>query len=160
MRIRRALLFPVLFGVAFSSAPNFRLATTFAQGTAFTYQGRLSDNGVPANGNYDVQFALYFTNVTGSIIAGPVTDNATPVSNGVFTAAVDFGQGVFTGANYWLETAVRTNGGGAFIKLSPRQPLTPTPYAAFANSASNLTGILPVAQLGGTVPLGNCRREW
>ncbi len=27
-----------------------------AQTTAFTYQGRLTDNGVPANGNYDLLF--------------------------------------------------------------------------------------------------------
>ena len=27
-----------------------------AQGTAFSYQGRLTDNGSPANGNYDLRF--------------------------------------------------------------------------------------------------------
>ena len=32
--------------------------TVYAQGTAFTYQGRLTDNGGPANGNYDLQFVL------------------------------------------------------------------------------------------------------
>ena len=30
-----------------------------AQGTAFTYQGRLNDNGAPANGIYDLQFRIY-----------------------------------------------------------------------------------------------------
>jgi len=30
-----------------------------AQTTAFTYQGRLSDTNVAANGPYDFQFALY-----------------------------------------------------------------------------------------------------
>ena len=30
-----------------------------AQGTAFTYQGRLNDGGSPATGNYDLTFALY-----------------------------------------------------------------------------------------------------
>ena len=33
-------------------------ASTFAQGTAFTYQGRLLDTGSPANGNYDMRFYL------------------------------------------------------------------------------------------------------
>lgn len=153
MKIRREFLLALLFWITFFLAPDFRLETTSAQGTAFTYQGRLGDDGVPANGSYDVQFALYGTNVTGSIVAGPVTNLATVVSNGLFTATVDFGNGVFNGVNYWLETAVRTNGGGAFVKLSPRQLLTVAPYAIFASSASNLTGTLPVAQLDGTVPL-------
>jgi hypothetical protein len=30
-----------------------------AQGTAFTYQGQLQNNGSPANGNYDFTFALF-----------------------------------------------------------------------------------------------------
>ena len=30
-----------------------------AQGTAFTYQGRLIDNGVPATGSYDLRFVLF-----------------------------------------------------------------------------------------------------
>src|SRR5712691_3127220 len=30
-----------------------------AQTTSFTYQGRLTDGGTPANGNYDLQFALF-----------------------------------------------------------------------------------------------------
>jgi hypothetical protein len=153
MKIRREFLLAASFWLVLFSTTEFRLSTTFAQGTAFTYQGRLSDNSAPANGIYDVQFALFPTNVTGSIVAGPVTNMATAINNGIFTANIDFGQGVFTGANYWLEVAVRTNGGGTFIKLSPRQPLTPAPYAVFANSASNLTGTLPVGQLGGTVPL-------
>ena len=34
-------------------------ATLRAQGTAFTYQGRLADNGAPANGAYDFQFTIF-----------------------------------------------------------------------------------------------------
>ena len=153
MKIRREPLLATLFLLTLVSTPNFRLSTTFAQGSAFTYQGRLSDNGASAGGSYDVQFTLYPTNVTGSVVAGPVTNMAMAVSNGFFTAIVDFGHGVFTGSNYWLEMAVRTNGGGTFTKLMPREPLTSVPYAVFANSASNLTGMLPAGQLGGTVPL-------
>jgi len=42
---------------------------------------------------------------------------------------------------------VRTNGGGAFTALSPRQQLTPTPYAEFATTASNVSGSISFAQL-------------
>src|SRR5258706_10551766 len=37
----------------------FSLSTALAQGTAFTYQGRLNSGGNPANGRYDLTFALY-----------------------------------------------------------------------------------------------------
>jgi hypothetical protein len=33
--------------------------TSAAQGTAFTYQGRLFDAGNPANGKYDLRFNLW-----------------------------------------------------------------------------------------------------
>ena len=38
----------------------------FAQGTAFTYQGRLNNNGSPANGSYDLAFTLFNTNISGA----------------------------------------------------------------------------------------------
>ncbi len=31
----------------------------YAQGTAFTYQGRLNSGGVPANGTYDFVFTIF-----------------------------------------------------------------------------------------------------
>jgi hypothetical protein len=120
-----------------------------AQGTAFTYQGRLNDGASPANGTYDLRFAIYdSTNNPGVLIAGPVTNSAATVSNGLFTATLDFGN-VFDGTARFLEIAVRTNGGVSFVVLTPRQALTPTPYAIFANSASNLLGALSPSQLSG-----------
>ena len=115
---------------------------SFAQGTAFTYQGSLMKGGLPANGSYDLTFTLFNTNSSGSAIAGPVTNSATAVSNGLFTTTIDFGAGVFAGSNYWLEIAVQTNGGSGFTTLAPRQPVTPTPYAIYsanAGSASTAT---------------------
>ena len=85
--------------------------------------------------------------------AGFLTNSATVVSNGLFTVTLDFGAGVFDGTTYWLQIGVRTNGVGGFNALSPRQQLTPAPYAIMANTASNLLGTLPAAQLSGTVPL-------
>jgi hypothetical protein len=123
-----------------------------AQGTAFTYQGRLDADGSPATGNYDVQFTLFATNNGGTAIGRAVTDGGIAVTNGLFTAAVDFGAGVFTGTNYWLDLAVRTNGASSFTELTPRQALAPIPYAVFANTASNLSGTLSVSQLNGTLP--------
>ena len=34
-------------------------SVALGQTTAFTYQGKLTDGGNPANGSYDLQFALF-----------------------------------------------------------------------------------------------------
>ena len=116
--------------------------SALSQGTAFTYQGRLGAGGVPANGSYDLTFTLFATNANGIAIAGPVANNATAVSNGLFTTTIDFGAGIFVGGSNWLEIAVSTNGANTFTTLTPRQRLTPVPFAIFANTASNLSGIV------------------
>jgi trimeric autotransporter adhesin len=123
-----------------------------AQGSAFTYQGQLMESNTPANGSYDLQFIIYDASVGGSEIGPVVTNTATPVVNGLFTVTLDFGAGIFTGSNDWLDIAARTNGSGTFTELSPRQQLTPTPYAIFAEGAdaTGLTGTIPTASLSGT----------
>lgn len=109
-----------------------------AQGSAFTYQGRLNDNGIPATGIYDLRFTAYDAPANGSIAGVPLISSAAGVSNGLFTVMLDFGANVFTGPARWLEISVRTNGGASFVPLSPRQLLTPAPYAIFAATASNV----------------------
>ena len=115
-----ALVAGVIFTLGFS------LATTFAQGTAFTYQARLNDGMTGANGTYDVRFAIYDALTVGAQQGTMLTNAATAVSNGLFTVMLDFGN-QFTGANRWLEIGVRTNGSGVFATLAPRQKLTATP---------------------------------
>src|ERR1019366_531648 len=107
------------------AAFNFQPSTAFAQGTAFTYQGQLQNNGSPPSGTYNLTFSLFNTNASGVSIAGPVATNGVIVTNGLFTVQVDFGAGVFTGTNYWLEIGVETNGASLFATLAPRQQLTP-----------------------------------
>jgi hypothetical protein len=135
-------------------AINLHPSSAFAQGTAFTYQGRLNDGANAASGFYDLTFALYDTNQPpGNLIAGPVTNSATAVSNGLFTTMIDFGAGIFTGTNYWLEIGVQTNGGSGFTTLTPRQPLTPAPYALMAGSV--VSGGLAAGTYGNAVTLNN-----
>jgi hypothetical protein len=117
------------------SALNQPLSTAFAQGTAFTYQGRLNNGANPAGGIYDLRFTIYDAATNGNTVSGVLTNAATAVSNGLFTVTLDFGSGVFYGANYWLDIGVRTNGPGAFTPLTPRQALTPTPYAIYSATA-------------------------
>jgi hypothetical protein len=127
-------------------------STCQAQGTAFTYQGRLESGGAPANGSFDLRFILYNAEAGGSQVGAILTNAATAISNGLFTVTLDFGAGVFTGADRWLEIGVRPSGGGAFTTLSPRQKLTATPYAI---TSANLSGTLAASQLSGTIPSAN-----
>src|SRR5208283_5578753 len=146
--------------------------TAFAQGTAFTYQGQLQNNGSLASGTYNLTFSLFNTNTGGTAVAGPVTNSAVFVTNGLFTVLIDFGPGVWNGETNWLEIGVETNGASPFTTLAPRQQLTPAPYAIYAESvpAAGISGTLTNGQLahsavtvdagpgfsgGGKVALGN-----
>jgi hypothetical protein len=139
-----------LLTLALVSTLNPQLSTLLAQGTAFTYQGRLDNNGSPANGSYDLTFGLFSVSNGPGQVGITLTNLSTGVNGGLFMTTLDFGPGIFTGTNLWLEIAVRTNGAAGFSTLSPRRQLTPTPYAIFANSANNLVGPLGSAQLTGT----------
>lgn len=127
----------LVFACLLGSANQLR-----AQGTVFTYQGRLQSGTNVANGSFDLTFSIC-TNASGtSQVGNTITNIATPVANGMFTVTLDFGSGTFDGNPRWLEIAVRTNGGGAFTTLSPRQPLTAAPYAIYAGgvSAAGISG--------------------
>ncbi len=126
-----------------------------AQSTAFTYQGLLDTVGSPARGNYDLRFGLYPTNSGGAPVANLITNAAVPVSNGVFTVTVDFGE-AFNGASYWLEIGVRTNAStNGFTTLSPRQEVTPSPYSLYALAAGSVNGVLAPNNLPANVALLN-----
>lgn len=143
----------IAVAIVLFSILGFQLSTAHAQGTLFTYQGRLNDGGAPANGtNYGMVFYLYDAPTNGNLLGNEGIVSVS-VSNGLFTVPLDFG-GVFDGNPRWLEISVQKNGGG-FTTLAPRQQITPTPYAVFANTASNLSGSLPAAQLNGPIANGN-----
>jgi hypothetical protein len=124
----------------------------FGQSPRFTYQGRLSDSGDPANGVFDLRLTIYDSLLGGNAAGGPITNANTVVSNGLFAVQLNCAAGAFTGADRWLEIAVRTNGSsGAYQELSPRQPLTPTPYALRAASATSFAGLISDSQLSTNV---------
>lgn len=124
------------------------LTTCRAQGTAFTYQGQLQDSGGLANGTFNLRFALFTVPTGGSSVAGPLITNGVVVSNGLFTVTIDLGGSAWNGETNWLQISVETNGGSSFTVLSPRQQVTPMPYAIFAEGAN-------AAGLTGTVPPGS-----
>src|SRR5258706_13135590 len=127
-RLWRAMAFLIL------SSPFFvgpALGVTPA-GTAFTYQGRLTDGAVPASTTYDFQFTLFDT-PSGPTTVGPVVSKpGVVVTGGLFAVDLDFSASAFTGPARWLEIAVKPAGGMSYTTLAPRQELKPTPYALHA----------------------------
>jgi trimeric autotransporter adhesin len=120
--------------LAFILHTSYFIPSAAAQPTAFTYQGFLTENGGPANGASDFEFKLYNAASAGAQQGSTVTFDDVGVTNGLFTVTLDFGN-QFPGAARWLEIGVRTNGGGAFSTLNPRQSITATPYAIKAANA-------------------------
>ena len=135
----KAQKYPIIVAVlSFLFIASFSVA--WAQGTAFTYQGRLETNGTEANGNYDFQFRLFGTNESGTALTPDLTNSDVSVSDGLFTTSLDFGTEPLLGTNVWLDIAVRSHGSpGAFTELTPRQLLTATPFAV---TAANLAGVV------------------
>ncbi len=112
-------------------------------GAGFTYQGKLTDGGIPANGTYDIEFKLYDALSGGSQVGSTVTQGDVTVTAGLFTVQLDFGN-VFDGTALYLEIGVRPGASaGAYTALVPRQALTAAPYAIYASKApwSGITGM-------------------
>ncbi len=108
-------------------------------GTAFSYQGRLNDAGVPATGSFDLKFELYDADAAGTLTGAAVERAAVNVANGLFTTELDFGgPAVFNGTAYRLQISVKPAGGPDYTALTPRQPLRPVPYAIRAESAASV----------------------
>jgi len=108
--------------------------------TAFTYQGQLKKAGVPVTGTVGGVFRLYDAD-TGGTEVGSIGPAVGEVVNGLFTVELDFGAAAFNGEARWLEIELEfPAGGGNWVMLSPRQRLTPTPYASTAISTVGVDG--------------------
>ena len=107
------------------------------QGTAFTYQGVLKQNGNAINGNTDMVFDLFDAAVGGNQV-GPslpfTSGNGNPVNivNGVFDVTLDFGPNAFmTPISDQRFLRLTVNG----TVLAPRTQIQSEPYALQAQTA-------------------------
>ncbi|MHC4752579.1 MAG: PASTA domain-containing protein [Planctomycetota bacterium] len=111
----------------------------------FTYQGRLLESNVVANDVFDFQFKLFDDPniILGNQLTSTIDVNDLDVIDGYFTVELDFGSDpiIFDGNDRWLEVSVRPGDStGSFTALSPRQEITPTPYAVYAERAGSGEG--------------------
>lgn len=133
-------------------------------GSGFTYQGTLYDGGQLADGLFDLEFRLMTAEEGGSQSGPTITQEDVDIVGGTFTAILDFGTYIRTPDARWLAIGVRRAGGsGAFTLLSPRQELTPAPfalnlalpYSAFAGTSSPMFHITQSSTGTGLAVLSN-----
>ena len=99
-----------------------------ASTTAFTYQGFLQEDGIPAHGSYGISFELIDALTRGPIL-DPVT-NLVDVVQGVFTVKLDFGP-IFDDRPVALQIAVELQP-DVFVPLDPPQAVCAAPRAMHA----------------------------
>ena len=122
------------------------VSTAEPMGRAWTYQGRLLDANGPPDGLYDFEFKLFddSNTITGNQLGSTIYVDDLDVIDGYFTAVLDFNDPcAFNGEGRWLEIDARPGNSidpNAFVTLSPRQKVTPTPYALYAKTAGNAPG--------------------
>ena len=95
----------------------------------FTYQGELTDGGVPADGMYDMEFTLVDAPVIGFALQ-QIMMNDVVVTDGLFEVDLDFLDSHYDGSDRWL--AVRIEG----TFLTPRTQILYSPYAIRASVAT------------------------
>ena len=111
---------------------------------AFTYQGRLTEAGIPASGTYDMQFKLFDVPFigTGTQQGHTIANSALQVANGVFTVTLDFGANVFDGTPRFIEVSERPGGSvNPYNVLDPRQAVSPAPYAIYSLTAKTAASV-------------------
>jgi len=148
------VVFSVVSGYNVSWFLNGSQATSTASAAqgcgTITYQGRLSDAGNSANGQYDLQFQAFDAETGGIAQSELIALENVPVTNGVFTVPLKFGSTLTNNQIFnFLEIGVRPGTStGAFTVLTPRQPIASVPYAVNAQNAVNAMNVS-----GGSVQL-------
>jgi hypothetical protein len=112
-------------------------ASTAEVSSNITYQGQLTDaSGNPLSGNYGMKFELYDAATGGTKLWEQVI-NGVAVQEGMFAVQLQVNPSDFDGRALWL--AITVSG----TLLSPRQELTPAPYALSLRPGARIYGDVP-----------------
>ena len=136
MKIKPLLiLLPLLF-FSLILPSDARSAAETRASAAFTYQGHLEQDGQPVTASCDFEFSLWDDAQAGAQVGNTQAVSSLAVTDGLFSAALDFGPEAFNGPARFLQIAVRCpSDQGDFVLLSPRHELTAAPYAGYAQRA-------------------------
>ncbi|MCX5691548.1 MAG: hypothetical protein NTV94_17445, partial [Planctomycetota bacterium] len=153
-KVARHLIAAAGLAAALFATPAFAQAPV---GSAFKYQGKLTDAGSPINNACDFRFKLFDAAIGGTQIGSTLALNNTTPANGLLTVSLDFGFPAFQGDGRFLEIEVRNpSGSGIWMTLNPRQTITAAPYALYAlNGTPGPIGpVGPIGPIGPQGPIG------
>jgi len=116
--------------------------------STFTYQGQLRNAGQLVNGNVDVRFTLWDSDVGGTQIGNANSFTNYPLTEGRFALGLNFGTGAFNGDQRWVQVEFRNPAGtGQYLTLAPRDKILAAPYALYAlNSTASQWDYNPKTQ--------------
>ncbi len=118
-----------------------------------TYQGRLTDGMMPADGNYDFNLNFYAEPLSGNIVLPGQFIEGVEVVDGLFTLVFDYSVDGAVGEPRWLSIGVRPTGSAdPFTLLEPRQRITAVPEAG--NTAAARLQPDGSVQVGAGIDLG------
>ena len=109
-----------------------------AVGSGFSYQGELLDNGSPANGDYDMTFIAFETELA-TLPLATVFTFSNPVTNGLFNISnIDFetNDEIYFGDEIWIEIQIKKSSDTGILEtLTSRQRINSVPYSVQAETA-------------------------
>jgi hypothetical protein len=138
----------ILAGMFLLTVVSFNMGTTgFTTAepldSAFTYQGRLVEQGFQADGDYDFEFILFADSTSDTPVDTYYVYSA-EVDSGLFTCKLAFDSLAFVGEKRWLEIHVRpSDQPNGYTQLLPRHELTPAPYSVVSQGV-RISGEKPI----------------
>jgi len=118
-----------------------------ANAQTFTYQGKLSSDGMPANGPHDMRFTLYDQVTGGTALSTTVCLDDVEVVEGMFTVSLPIATPT-TSTSLYLAVEVRADVGDdcsvmtGYSNLEPRQAVQAAPAASVAYRVSEVTPVV------------------
>ncbi len=107
--------------------------------TSFSYQGRLEQAGLAANGLFDFRVVAFDSLEFGNQVGPVVVLEDVEVLDGLVDLDVDLGPDVFSGERRWVQIEVRAGSDtGTFTTLQPRQEIKAGPYTLHAKNSDTI----------------------
>ena len=131
-----------------------------------SFQGFLTDQGLPANGLYDIITRIYDAPTGGNLIGPPTTNRNVQVQSGLFTIYVRVPDGL-SGMplpdgedTWWIEHCIQHPEDPICQVIEPRQRISPTVQSLYANLAASVKdGAVTASKLApaavGNIALGD-----
>lgn len=112
----------------------------------FIFQGVLKQDGIPANGVFDIEYRLFDAPTGGTQVGPTIQIDNFQIVGGLFEQPLDFGPNSLDGGQRFVQVGIREhdpgNPGAPFTPLTPRQQVAAAPYARMAKDL-----ILPITFL-------------